>query len=121
MVFDVIFNSISLKSQQPVHLSMLSWSSFNQCTQHNILLSHITIVQTTESGGRGMNPVAMTIINPAKEYWLSRRLNQRPPILKSATLQTELWGWQIFLILAKIINMCQTSDFPKQKNYTFPK
>ena len=39
-----------------------------------------------------MNPVAMTIINPRKEYWLSRGLNQRPPVLKSATLLTELWG-----------------------------
>ena len=27
------------------------------------LLSHITIVETTDSGERGMNPVAMTIIN----------------------------------------------------------
>ena len=32
------------------------------------LLSHITIVETTDSGERGMNPVAMTIINPRKEY-----------------------------------------------------
>ena len=36
-----------------------------------------------------MNPVAMTIINPWKEYWPSRGSNQRPPVLKSATLQTE--------------------------------
>ena len=39
-----------------------------------------------------MNPVAMTIINPRKEFWPSRRSNQQPPILKSATLPTELWG-----------------------------
>ena len=32
--------------------------------QHNII-----IVETTDSGERGMNPVAMTIINPWKEYW----------------------------------------------------
>ena len=43
------------------------------------------------SGERGMNPVAMTIINPWKEYWPTRRSNQRPPVLKSATLLTELW------------------------------
>ena len=30
------------------------------------LLSHMTIVQTMDSGERGMNPVAMTIINPGK-------------------------------------------------------
>ena len=45
-----------------------------------------------DSGERGMNPVAMTIINPRKEYWPSRGSNQRPPVLKSATLPTELWG-----------------------------
>ena len=44
------------------------------------------------SGDRGMNPVAMTIINPRKEYWPCRRSNQRPPVLKSCTLPTELWG-----------------------------
>ena len=37
-----------------------------------------------------MNPVAMTVINPRKEYWPSRGSNQRPPVLKSATLLTEL-------------------------------
>ena len=30
--------------------------------------------------------------NPRKEYWLIRGSNQRPPVLKSATLPTELWG-----------------------------
>ena len=43
------------------------------------LLSHITIVKTTESGERGMNPVAMTFINPRKEYWPSQGSNQQPP------------------------------------------
>ena len=50
------------------------------------LLSHLTIVETTDNSEREMNPVAMTIINPQKEYWLSRGSNQRPPVLKSATL-----------------------------------
>ena len=35
------------------------------------LLSHITIVETMDRGERGMNPVAMTIFSPRKEYWLS--------------------------------------------------
>ena len=39
-----------------------------------------------------MIPVAMTIINPGKECWPSRGSNQRPPVLKSATLPTKLWG-----------------------------
>ena len=43
-------------------------------TAHNILskqLPHITIAKTMDSGEREMNPVAMTIINPRKEYWQS--------------------------------------------------
>ena len=56
------------------------------------LLSHKTIVETTDSGERGVNPVAMTLISPRKEYWPSRESNERPPVLKSATLPTELWG-----------------------------
>ena len=31
-----------------------------------------------DNGERGMNPVAMTIINPRKEYWPSRGSNRRP-------------------------------------------
>ena len=42
-------------------------------TPHNILpshwlLSHITTVKSTDSSERGMNLVALTIINPRKEY-----------------------------------------------------
>ena len=37
-----------------------------------------------DSGERGMNPVAMTIISHQKEYWPNRGSNQRPPA-------TELW------------------------------
>ena len=59
-----------------MHLSMLSWSSFKQYyTQYfflsHWLLFHITIVETTDRGERGMNPVAVTLINPQKEYWPS--------------------------------------------------
>ena len=60
------------------------------------LLSHITIVETMDSGERGMNPVLMTIINPPKKYLLSQGSNQRPSVLKSATLPTELWARQFF-------------------------
>ena len=88
MPFSTVFQLFII--WEPVHLSMLSWSSFNQPLLHTIffpshwLLSHITIVETTDSGERGMNPVAMTIINPLKEYWPSRGSNRRP--------LTELWG-----------------------------
>ena len=71
MVFDTVFNSISVIMQQPVHLSMLSWSSFSQYSlqysfQATGCFPNITIVETTDSSERGM-----TIINPWKEYWLS--------------------------------------------------
>ena len=56
------------------------------------LLSHKTIVETMDRGEREMNPVTMTIINPRKEYWPSRGSNQPPPVLKSTTLPTGLWG-----------------------------
>ena len=98
MVFNAIFNIISVISLQPVHLSMLLWSFFFCSVLHIIffsshwLLSHITIVETMDRGERAMDPVTMTIINPRKEYWPSLGSNQRPPVLKSVTLPTELWG-----------------------------
>ena len=66
-------------------------------TPHNILLSHwllshIAIVEIMDSGERVITPVAMTIINPWKEYWPSQGSNESPPILKSCALPTELWG-----------------------------
>ena len=45
-----------------------------------------------DSGEREMIPVTMTIINPQKEYLTRRGSNQRPPVLKSTTLLTELLG-----------------------------
>ena len=55
-----------------------------------MLLSHIAIVEITDCGERGMNPVTMTIVDPQKEYLPSLGSNQCPPILKSGTLPTEL-------------------------------
>ena len=37
----------------------------------------MTTVETVDSFETGMNPVTMTIINPRKEYWLSRVSNQQ--------------------------------------------
>ena len=98
MEFNAVFISISVISRWPVHLFMLSWSFFLTRALRTIffpshwLLSHQIIVETTDSIERGKNPVAMTIINPRKEYWPSRGSNERPPVRKSATLPTELWG-----------------------------
>ena len=52
----------------------------------------MTIVETTDSDERGMNPVAMTVINHRKEYWPSWGSSQRRPVLKSAMLPTDIWG-----------------------------
>ena len=65
-------------------------------TPHNILSKPLAAFphnhcQTTDSGERGINPVAMTIIKP----WPSRGSNQRPPVLKSYTLPTDLFGLTI--------------------------
>ena len=98
MVFNVVFNSISVTSRRPVHLSMLSWSSFNQYSAQyplqttGCLPTYSLSKQRTAVRERGMNPVAMTIIDPRKEYWPSRGSNQRLPVLKSTTLPIELWG-----------------------------
>ena len=99
MAFNAVFNSnvISFVSRPPVHLSMLSCSSFNLCSAQYSLqatgcFSRITIVEKLDSGEKGMNPVAMTIINLQKEYQPRQESNQRPPVLRSFTLPTELWG-----------------------------
>ena len=70
MVFHAVFNSPSVISRRQVHLSMAIFFP------RHWLLSHIAIVETTDSTERGMNPVTMTINNPRKEYWPSRRSNQ---------------------------------------------
>ena len=88
MVFNAVFNSISFISWRLVYLSTLSRSSFSPTYPRfpgvhlaavlrtiffpsHWLLSHITTVETTDSGETAMNPVTMTIITPRKEYWPS--------------------------------------------------
>ena len=91
-MFSAVFISISVISRRSVHLSMLPWSSFNQYSAQYFfpshwLFSHITTVERMDSGEIGMNPFAMAIINPRKEYWPSRgsnqRSNPRPPVLNA--------------------------------------
>ena len=83
---------ISVISRRSVHLSMLSpWSSFNQCFALSKPLAAFPNNHCRNNGQRERN-VAMTIINPRKEYWPSRGSIQRPPVLKSATPPIELWG-----------------------------
>ena len=59
-----------------------------------------------------MNPVAVTIISPGKEYWPSRGSIHRPPVLKSATLPTELLGSELLTLFPNKVwfsRVCSTS------------
>ena len=91
-------------SRRPViELFRISYVALDTCfpgvlltsTPLNILsksLAAFPLNKTTDSGERGIDPVALTIINPRKEHRLSPISSQRPPSLKSYTLPTELWG-----------------------------
>ena len=63
-----------------------------------------------DSSEERMNPVKMTIINPEKEYIPGQELNQRPPILKSGTLLTELWGLAIWFAATSHSQVWYTTD-----------
>ena len=105
MVFNAVFNSISVISRRPVHLFLLSWSSFNQYSAQNPfhwLLSHITIVETTDSGESGMNPVTMT--HKSLERILAEsRIEPATSCSQVHTLPPELWG-SAQMFLARITN-----------------
>ena len=79
---------------------------------HNILSKPLAAFQPNHSRSKGvMIPVTMTIINPHKEYWPSRRSsqrsNQRPPILKSYMLQIELQGLAEGTVIDTVLNELQ--------------
>ena len=102
-----------------VHLSMLSQSSpfpiLRTIFFFHWLLSHISIVETMDSDERGMNPVAMSIINSRKEYQPSRGSNQLPCVLKSCTPAIE-YGLGTscktgVLIYKSLLTLSQTSPF----------
>ena len=97
MVFNAVFQqyfSYIAAASAPIHAFM----DFFKPVLRKILfpslwlLSRITIVEKMDSGERGINLVAMTIIDPRKEYWPSQGWNHRLPVLKSATQLTALWG-----------------------------
>ena len=83
-------------------------------TLHNILsrplAAFLIIAKTRDSCEGEMNPVARNIINIQKEYWLSRTWNQQPPVLKSGTLMTELWGSAITLMKMAFKNIVNKEE-----------
>ena len=65
MVFNAVFNSISVASSAPIH-------AFTEFLKPDLflshwLISHLTIGETVDSGVRRMNPVTMIIISTRKE------------------------------------------------------
>ena len=66
---------------------------FLNSPSHNILCKPLAVFQHEMDGGeRGMNPIALTIINHQIEYWPSQGSIQRPPVPKACTRLNELWG-----------------------------
>ena len=124
MVFNAVFNSISSISRRPVYLSMLSWSSFNHYSaQYSfpscLLLPHITIIETTDSSERGMNPVAMTIINPLKDYWPGRGSNQSNISFFHSVFYP---SWKLSATLIKfVIVVCKLCQFGRVLNLSLGK
>ena len=92
MVFNAVFNSISVISRRQLHLSMLSWCSLNYYSaQYSFQATGCFPTYLTDSSERRTKHVAMTLINLPREYWPNWGSNQRPAVFKLAKLLTELW------------------------------
>ena len=80
------------------HTKILPFGKGFTSTSHNILSKPLAAFphnhcQNNRQPCEGNESCCnMTIINAQTEYWPSREMKQRPPLLKSATLTTELWG-----------------------------
>ena len=106
----IVFNAVSTVSHL-YHGGQFTYPCFPwvlcTSTPHNILSKPLTALPRNHcrNSGQGWernNPVAMTIINPLKEYWPCRGSNQRPPVLKTATLPTDLLGSAGYLSNMKV-------------------
>ena len=62
MVFNAVFNSISASAPMHAFLELFQVVLRTIFFPSYWLLFHLTIFETTDSGERGMNPVAMTSI-----------------------------------------------------------
>ena len=73
---------------------------------HNILFKPLAafphnIVDTMESGERGMNPVAMTIISPRKEFWSRWRFEPATSCLLQVFYANRLGGKRVDFVITK--------------------
>ena len=103
MVFNAVFNGISVVSRRPVHLFMFSWGSFNKYFAQYFfqatgffptypLSKQWTVVR--------WEWILLQWLNPLKEYWPSWGSIQRP-VLKSATVPTAMGLGQIIFEIVK--------------------
>ena len=92
MVFIAIFNTVSVISQRPVHLSMPSRSSFNQIFAHffpsHWLLSHITMAARVDSCERGI--ILLQWLSPILRKSISQARDWTCDLLFSSPLGTKL-------------------------------
>ena len=92
-----VFNIILIISRYPVHLSMLSWGSFDQySTQYSFQATGCFPTQSSskkqkmDNSKRGIHLAAISIVIPGKNISRAKDSNQRPLVLKFSTLPTEL-------------------------------
>ena len=90
MFLNTVFNIISVILQQPVHLSMLTWSAFYQFFEQYSFQATDCFPNT---------------INPWKQYWLS--WDWQSPVLESCKLLTEL----CLMTLVRDININPIPDY----------
>ena len=96
MVFNTVYNSISVILQRPVHLSILSWVVLT-ITPHNVLSKALAAFPHNHCRNNGQqwerNELCRNDCHQSSErIWPCRGSNQRPPVLESPMVPTELWG-----------------------------
>ena len=107
ILYNAVFNIFKLYRCGQYTYPCLPGFFFFSCTiffPSRWLLSHITISETMDIGERGMNPVAITIINFRKEYGPRKGSNQRPPVLKSLMLPNGLCGLDLLFSITPCEN-----------------
>ena len=98
IVFNAVFNIISIISLWTLHLPILSWRLILPVRSTILfpkqwLLFHIIIVETINSGERGMDPCPITVMSSRVEISQARdRTKILVFYLKSFTMPTELYG-----------------------------